>query len=52
MKLKNSLFREVMGSFTNQGCLSTAGYEEFGHIKQAVFQELKPDFPKEAYPRG
>jgi hypothetical protein len=49
MNLKNSLFREVMESFANQGCLSMAGYKELGLIKLAVFQELKPDFLKEAY---
>jgi hypothetical protein len=28
-----------------------AGYRELGLIKLAVFQELKPDLPTEAYSR-
>jgi hypothetical protein len=51
MKLKSSLFREVMGSFANQGSLSMAGYGELGFIKLAAFQELKPGLLKEAYLR-
>jgi hypothetical protein len=51
MKLKSSLFREVMGSFANQGCLSMAGYGELGFIKLAAFQELKPGLLNEAYLR-
>ena len=51
MKLKNSLFREVMGGFANQGSLSMAGYGELEFIKLVVFQELKPGLLKEAYLR-